>query len=36
MFRWSGFYVLAPDGSLGEYMGKNKPDLRSMKPSKVG
>jgi hypothetical protein len=26
-----GFYVLAPDGSLGEYLGKNKPDLKSMR-----
>jgi hypothetical protein len=26
-----GFYVLAPDGGLGEYTGKNKPDLKSMR-----
>ena len=30
-----GFYVLAPDGGLGEYLGKNKPDLRSMRGTKV-
>jgi hypothetical protein len=30
-----GFYVLAPDGSLGEYLGKNIPDLRSMRGTKV-
>jgi hypothetical protein len=30
-----GFYVLAPDGGLGEYMGKSKPDLRSMRGTKV-
>jgi hypothetical protein len=30
-----GFYVLAQDGSLGEYLGKNKPDLRSMRGTKV-
>ena len=26
-----GFYVLAPDGGLGQYLGKNKPDLKSMR-----
>lgn len=31
----SGFYVLGSDGSLGEYRGKNKPDLRSMRGTKV-
>jgi hypothetical protein len=31
----SGFYVLAPDGSLGEYLGRNKPDLRSMRGTRV-
>jgi hypothetical protein len=30
-----GFYVLAPDGGLGEYIGKSKPDLRSMRGTKV-
>jgi len=30
-----GFYVLAPDGGLGEYLGKNKPDLRSMRGTRV-
>ena len=30
-----GFYVLAQDGSLGEYLGKNKPDLRSMRGTRV-
>ena len=30
-----GFYVLAPDGGLGEYLGRNKPDLRSMRGTKV-
>src|SRR5450759_347560 len=30
-----GFYVLAPNGGLGEYLGKNKPDLRSMRGTKV-
>ena len=31
----SGFYVLAPDGSLGEYRGKNKPDLKKMRGTKA-
>lgn len=31
----SGFYVLAPDGSLGEYRGKNKPDLKTMRGTRV-
>jgi hypothetical protein len=30
-----GFYVLSPDGGLGEYLGKNKPDLKSMRGTKV-
>jgi hypothetical protein len=30
-----GFYVLAPDGSLGEYLGRNKPDLRSMRGTRA-
>ena len=30
-----GFYVLAPDGGLGEYLGRNKPDLKSMRGTKV-
>jgi len=30
-----GFYVLEPDGGLGEYLGKNKPDLRSMRGTRV-
>jgi hypothetical protein len=30
-----GFYVLAPDGGLGEYLGRNKPDLRSMRGTKA-
>ena len=30
-----GFYVLAPDGSLGEYLGKNKPDLKTMRGTRV-
>ena len=28
-------YVLAPDGSLGEYLGGNKPDLRSMRGTRA-
>jgi hypothetical protein len=31
----SGFYEVAEDGSLGEFLGKAKPDLRSMRGSKV-
>jgi len=30
-----GFYELAQDGSLGAYLGKNKPDLKSMRGTKV-
>jgi hypothetical protein len=30
-----GFYVLGPNGGLGEYLGKSKPDLRSMRGTKV-
>jgi hypothetical protein len=33
--RKSGFYVLAPDGGLGDYLGKNKPDLKKMHGTKV-
>jgi hypothetical protein len=33
--RKSGFYVLAPDGGLGDYLGKNKPDLKKMRGTKV-
>jgi hypothetical protein len=31
----SGFYEIAEDGSLGEFLGKAKPDLRSMRGTKV-
>ena len=31
----SGFYEMAEDGSLGEFLGKAKPDLRSMRGTKV-
>ena len=31
----SGFYEVAGDGSLGEFLGKAKPDLRSMRGTKV-
>lgn len=30
-----GFYVLTPEGGLGAYLGRNKPDLRSMRGMKV-
>src|ERR1700682_3091419 len=30
-----GFYVLAPDGGLGEYLGRTKPDLRAMRGTRV-
>jgi hypothetical protein len=30
-----GFYVLAPDGGLGEYLGKTKPNLKSMRGTRV-
>lgn len=30
-----GFYVLTPEGGLGEYLGRNKPDLRAMRGTKV-
>ena len=30
-----GFYVLAQDGGLGEYLGKTKPDLKSMRGTRV-
>jgi hypothetical protein len=31
----SGFYEVAEDGSLGEYLGRTQPDLRSMRGTKV-
>jgi hypothetical protein len=31
----SGFYDVAPDGSLGEYLGRKQPDLKSMRGVKV-
>ena|ERR1700674_417567 len=31
----SGFYEVAEDGSLGEFLGKAKPDLRAMRGTKV-
>ena len=31
----SGFYELAPDGSLGDYLGRKKPDLRAMRGMKI-
>jgi hypothetical protein len=31
----SGFYEVAQDGSLGEFLGKAKPDLRAMRGTKV-
>ena len=31
----SGFYEVAPDGSLAEYLGRKAPDLRSMRGTKV-
>lgn len=32
----SGFYEVAPDGgSLGEYLGRKKPDLRAMRATKA-
>jgi hypothetical protein len=31
----SGFYEVAPDGSLGDYLGRKRPDLKSMKGIKV-
>jgi hypothetical protein len=31
----SGFYEVAEDGSLGEFLGRAKPDLRSMRGTKV-
>ena len=30
-----GFYVLTPDGGLGEYLGRNKPALKSMRGTRV-
>jgi hypothetical protein len=30
-----GFYVLTQEGGLGDYLGRNKPDLRSMRGTKV-
>jgi hypothetical protein len=31
----SGYYEVAPDGSLGDYLGRKQPDLRSMQGAKV-
>lgn len=31
----SGFYEVTPGGSLGEYFGRKKPDLRSMRGMKI-
>jgi hypothetical protein len=31
----SGFYEVAPDGSLGDYLGRKRPDLNSMRGIKV-
>jgi hypothetical protein len=31
----SGYYELAPDGSLGDYVGRKTPDLTSMRGVKV-
>ncbi|HET6310510.1 MAG TPA: hypothetical protein VFH00_05860 [Candidatus Nitrosotalea sp.] len=31
----SGFYEVAPDGSLGDYLGRKRPDLNSMRGMKV-
>ena len=31
----SGFYEIAEDGSLGEFLGRAKPDLHSMRGTKV-
>lgn len=31
----SGFYEVAKDGSLGEFLGKGKPDLNSMRGMRV-
>jgi hypothetical protein len=31
----SGFYEVAADGSLAKYLGKTKPDLRSMRVAKI-
>ena len=31
----SGFYELAPDGSVGDYLGRKKPDLSSMRGTKI-
>jgi hypothetical protein len=31
----SGFYEVAPDGSLAGYLGRKAPDLRSMRGAKV-
>ena len=33
--RRGGFYVLTQEGGLGEYHGKNKPDLKSMRGTRV-
>lgn len=31
----AGFYVLTPEGGLGDYLGRTKPDLRSMRGTKI-
>jgi len=31
----SGFYEVAPDGSLADYLGRKQPDLKSMRGTKV-
>jgi hypothetical protein len=31
----SGFYEVAPDGSLADYLGRKQPDLKSMRGIKV-
>ena|ERR1700687_2077787 len=31
----SGYYQVAPDGSLGDYLGRKTPDLTSMRGTKV-
>jgi len=31
----SGFYEVAPNGSLGDYLGRKQPDLKSMQGIKV-
>jgi hypothetical protein len=31
----SGYYEVAADGSLGQYLAKKKPDLRTMRATKI-